>query len=236
MDEARNTEVSSTSEPSPLFELPQELQDIVFKFAYPTTQNLKILVKSYFKSPPDPFPAPKVDEWLVCRRFFTAASRAWMLAQDFGAGHGSEANDPPCHDFVTHGSSTSSPLPFGLFSAYGTTGTVTLLGRHGLPNPAALYFWRLHVCRKPMDLTLLIDFGYILSANLTKSPISDEYDDAEIQSLVASMGMNRIRGLRRLRLVPSREMATGILRLPDSRRVFLANMARLRRIAWAKMS
>lgn len=79
-----------------LYNLPQELQDIIFEYAYPQEDDLNIVFKntwdldeqhnrktegpSYVRKP---FPSPKVDEWMVSKGFFKAAAKAWMGAQTF---------------------------------------------------------------------------------------------------------------------------------------------------------
>lgn len=60
--------VIESHKPCLLFDLPQELQDMVFAFAYPRVPNLNILVKGS-RASHDPFPKLKVDEWLVSRRY-----------------------------------------------------------------------------------------------------------------------------------------------------------------------
>lgn len=81
-----------------LFDLPQELQDIIFELAFSNVSNLRLTFKGDWdkderrKKKFDPnnytmkaFPRYKVDEWMVSRRFLLAAAKAWMGAQTFDA-------------------------------------------------------------------------------------------------------------------------------------------------------
>jgi hypothetical protein len=79
-----------------LYDLPPELQDTIFEYAYPQCDNLKInfkktwdLDEQYKRRRKGPnyvrraFPSLKVETWMVSRRFFRAAAEAWMSAQAF---------------------------------------------------------------------------------------------------------------------------------------------------------
>jgi hypothetical protein len=89
-----------SGEPSPtvtepgtfrLFDLPQELQDAIFEFAY-TERRYKNVYKrdwdihqTHLRKTTDKprvdFPPHKVNEWMVSKRYFRAAARAWIGAQ-----------------------------------------------------------------------------------------------------------------------------------------------------------
>lgn len=76
-----------------LFDLPQELQDIIFDFAYPEVPDLKLVTKKqwsdreYYERAKDsgyqvkPFPGPKAAEFLLSKAFFEAAIKAWLCNQ-----------------------------------------------------------------------------------------------------------------------------------------------------------
>ncbi|KAK5137635.1 hypothetical protein LTR08_007930 [Meristemomyces frigidus] len=92
------TPTAATTAPQPrrLFSLPQELQDITFRYAYPARTGVRythvsmwtIFEREQRKSNHDhvrrPFPAPMVNDWMVSKRFFVMAVRSYIQNQDFG--------------------------------------------------------------------------------------------------------------------------------------------------------
>ncbi|KAF2766002.1 hypothetical protein EJ03DRAFT_193211 [Teratosphaeria nubilosa] len=92
------TSIATTSPPSThtLFSIPQELQDEIFNFAYPREGEMNVICredwrrreserkrqdrKNYVKRP---FPKSKVDDFMISKKFFLAASRAWVGNQHF---------------------------------------------------------------------------------------------------------------------------------------------------------
>ncbi|KAK3067972.1 hypothetical protein LTR53_014816 [Teratosphaeriaceae sp. CCFEE 6253] len=92
-----NSVIAKRSRPS-LFTLPQELQDLIFDFAYPpaTSEYIRLSKwtsreaarwrtngKGYIKQPCPPL---LVESLLVSRAFFAAAAKAWAGNQDFRNG------------------------------------------------------------------------------------------------------------------------------------------------------
>ncbi|KAK1062366.1 hypothetical protein LTR74_010339 [Friedmanniomyces endolithicus] len=88
------------SAPRSLFSLPQELQDIIFDFAYPRVQadyihltewktreayRWRAAHRDYTKKP---FPKLLINEFFVSKSFFIAAAKAWAGNQDFSKGIG----------------------------------------------------------------------------------------------------------------------------------------------------
>ena len=79
-----------------LFNLPQELQDNIFAFAYPRAPNSRTIFKADWNSfhprrdldsdKRAHFPPLKVNEWLISRRFFLPAATTWISAQDLERG------------------------------------------------------------------------------------------------------------------------------------------------------
>jgi hypothetical protein len=83
--------LSAKAAPIHLFTLPQELQDSIFEFAY-TEPNFKAVSKVLWEvrqdrlrkstgTPRVAFPPPKVNEWMVSKRYFRSAASAWVGAQ-----------------------------------------------------------------------------------------------------------------------------------------------------------
>jgi len=86
--------MSDLPTPFRLFDLPQELQDAVFAFAYPEVEKPeqhRVIFKSDWAEEeeerralersryvPKNFPPLQIDAWLVSRASFLAAARAWM--------------------------------------------------------------------------------------------------------------------------------------------------------------
>lgn len=81
-----------------LFDLPQELQDTIFELAFPFVPDLRIHTKRSWTRNEQyqrlgstthiirPFPEVKVAEFLVCKKFFDNAARAWLQNQWFDMG------------------------------------------------------------------------------------------------------------------------------------------------------
>lgn len=86
---------AAKKQPLTLFSLPQELLDIIFGLAYPTVEGIKISTYNRKQSDnrrrmregdntgPIPLWSPKVNEFMVSRRFFEEAARAWVRNQHF---------------------------------------------------------------------------------------------------------------------------------------------------------
>ncbi|KAK5119160.1 hypothetical protein LTR85_007774 [Meristemomyces frigidus] len=87
--------VQEVQQTTSLFSLPEELLDIIFNHAYPDSAGDYISEKqwdereskrkregkdSYTKLA---FPSPKVSEFLVSKRYFLEAARAWVRNQTF---------------------------------------------------------------------------------------------------------------------------------------------------------
>lgn len=83
-------------QPLHLFQLPQEIQDMTFDFAYPAVPGLRAITKkqwdrAQWKLRRDqgpgyickPFPEAKVSEFLVSKRFFVSAARSFISHQTF---------------------------------------------------------------------------------------------------------------------------------------------------------
>lgn len=80
--------------PFRLFDLPQELQDIIFDLAWPSPKNVRLYFgvqhvcglspHGPFSSYQVPIPKPPVESWLVFRRFFTASAKAYMASYTIG--------------------------------------------------------------------------------------------------------------------------------------------------------
>jgi len=89
-----------------LFNLPQEIRDMIFDLAYPPTENFIPIIKSewdvrekqtrrdQWRSPYAlrAYPQSKVCEWLVSKAFFLAEARAFIVNQTFDATNSTALN------------------------------------------------------------------------------------------------------------------------------------------------
>ncbi|EME39431.1 hypothetical protein DOTSEDRAFT_56819 [Dothistroma septosporum NZE10] len=100
-----DTTTGYVAKASRLLSLPQELQDIIFAFAFPAHESLDFLTHSQWESREKetrrkntdhvlrPFPAPKVDDFFVCKQYFACAARAWVTNQHFTNDSGQAFHD-----------------------------------------------------------------------------------------------------------------------------------------------
>ncbi|KAK3710280.1 hypothetical protein LTR37_010346 [Vermiconidia calcicola] len=85
-------------QPGPyLLTMPQEIQDMILDFAYPEIKGIKYATKEEWNTrekyrryesraayTPRAFPRQKVSDFMVCKKFFVAAARAYVSNQVFG--------------------------------------------------------------------------------------------------------------------------------------------------------
>ena len=70
-----------------LLTLPQEIQDIIFDFAYPTNENFSIVPLREMAGKTDSKLEHKVSEFLVSKSYFVAAATAFVGNQTIGRGY-----------------------------------------------------------------------------------------------------------------------------------------------------
>jgi hypothetical protein len=79
-----------------LLTLPQEIEDVIFDYAYPTVNGLQFVTRKQWDTreiernrrnrknfTPRPFPDPQVSKFCISKKFFVAASRAYIGNQTF---------------------------------------------------------------------------------------------------------------------------------------------------------
>jgi hypothetical protein len=152
--------------PFRLFDLAQELQDKIFQLAY-TEPNFKIVFKSMWESKQThvrnttgkakvdfPTHASKVNEWMVSKKYFRAAAKAWVDAQTFlefvrsqmkGGFMDMDERFPPMFD-MEEGA--------GLFREFGRAFVVDLY------SPETTYISRLSQCRRVQNIIYVVREGY----------------------------------------------------------------------------
>jgi len=181
-----------------LFELPQELQDLIFSYAYPETQPLKIVFKPTWDQNEEknrmshgsdcvtkPFPRLRIEEWLVSKRYFLAAADAWMSIQDFGAGGGQSWGDSISHTFIS--------AELGLFQTFCIHATVSfdLSYKSLTEHPIKA----LKMCCRLRDLKIFVDHQSF-SGIAGQYAFETLFDDGELRRLVDRSGLGTLQGLR----------------------------------------
>jgi hypothetical protein len=152
--------------PFRLFDLAQELQDKIFELAY-TEPNFRIVFKSMWESKQThvrnttgkakvdfPTHASKVNEWMVSKKYFRAAAKAWVDAhtslefvrsQMKGGFMDMDERFPPMFD-MKEGA--------GLFREFGRAFVVDLY------SPETTYISRLSQCRRVQNIIYVVREGY----------------------------------------------------------------------------
>lgn len=186
-----------------LFDLPQELQDILFVFANPN-EDIPIILHAEWvardlhqqKTEPSTHitrlcPPSKASEWLVSKRYFLAAARAWMGVQTFAnlsrySTSSFGRRSPVSHNLVHKRN--------GLFLEFDTCAHFLLQNStvHGLRN--------LNSCRNLKKLTITIDWSY-LDHTGDKFPWIDDLTDVELRSLLSKLSLHKLSGLQEVSLL-----------------------------------
>jgi len=219
-----------------LFELPQELQDVVSTHAYPAVPRLRLTFKEDWKmeqqnrrklygssSVGGTFKTLKVEEWLVSKRYLLSAASAWIGNQSLDASSARWSILRYDLQLTRNGS--------GLFREFCTCLTLDYLF---METSGILHCitTELSLCRKLRDLTILIDHR-AFAAIKDKYPFEIAFEDAELQLLVRRLGLDALRGLRILTLEP-RE--TQYANTEAKMKTFAENVRRLEQIAWTGRS
>lgn len=215
-----------------LFGLPQELQDIIFAFAYPMVPGLRLRFKNDWKTEQEKrsklrggssvsgtFKSLKVEEWLVSKRYFLSAANAWIGNQNIDAKSAEWS--------IMHFHTYYAKNGFGLFRDYCTCLTLDFryLDTSDISHSVKT---ELRVCYMLKDLTVLIDH-YAFSAIQGKYPFEVAFEDTELQDLARRMGFGSLQGLRNLKL-EARERQYA--KTEAKRKVFADNLRRLEHLAW----
>jgi hypothetical protein len=182
---------STTAEPDTfrLFDLPQELQDAIFDLAYTEPGYINIYKRNwvardkYTRKTTSKlevgFPNHKVNEWMVSKKYFKAAAKAWMDAQTCPEFVYDLAQKPHRSRFPTI---TYNLGDGGLFLESARTLVVNLA------NPICWHdFQQIWRCRKLRDLVCTVDEdffvetrrGYAWEVEFTEDEIMASLDCAK---------------------------------------------------------
>jgi len=203
---------SNTAENPPcfrLFNLPQELQDSVFIFAYPEVEGLSIVFKDDWPFVEEvrkkkersnfvrrAFPAPKVSEWLVSRKFFTAAARAWMPAQAPAFARCSSTYRNVCTAFLIQGS--------GLYMQSAAQATLDMNHMFGAGNIADIVLANVALCPRLQRLHLLVD-EEMFSDLASKHACEHELEESDLEEVYeAKSCWKKLGGVREVTMSANR--------------------------------
>lgn len=167
----------------------------------------------------EPFKPLKVEEWLVSKRYFLSAAKAWIGNQEFDAKSAQ-------HSLLYHNpySARNGSGLFREFCAFLTVDYVFMTAG-SICHSIGI---NIGACRKLKDLTLQIGHD-VFAAVKGKYPFEVAFEDAELQYLARRLGLHKVRGLRSLRLQPCEER---FAKTEAKRKVFAENVQRLEHIAW----
>jgi hypothetical protein len=227
--------LSTKADPIHLFTLPQELQDSIFEFAY-TEPTFKAVSKDVWEgrqnrirkttgTPRVAFPPPKVNEWMVSKRYFRSAASAWVGAQtsleriqNEEPSRGSFGRFREFHPFVGMNS--------GLFYEFATA--------FQLPMPSyfsAKYSAKILQCRRIRHLICVVDEEF-LSETERGFAWEVEFTDAELMSSLVRVDFKLPWKVETLQMLP--ESGLVYTDTDAKKAVFNANLANLQRLMWQR--
>lgn len=212
-----------------LFDLPQELQDEIFALAYPREGHLTVSTKRTWECQKDhhrklgrqgPYLSyvfvPKINEWLVSKRYLRIAAKAWMGAQSFSR---------PVNKLV----SASNILLIdncGLFIDYATEASVVAFGCF-----RRWQFKKIAECRSLRILEVEVGDN-LFDAVKCKLAWTSSFTDAELMEVVTANGMVFAPGLQGLHLQPPRFSSYMDMDSAQEKATFASNLKRLERLAF----
>jgi len=153
------TKQKKPAKSSRLFDLPQELQDMIFDRVCPGIEDLKIIFKGTWDSQARDkrmedegytspvFPPYKVNEWLISKRYFLAAARTWFGAQKFDFNPNDALSPENSEMFMSQS--------FGLYEKFATSAHVS---NNGLDGMLGYRFRGIDLCQNLKRLTIEQDW------------------------------------------------------------------------------
>lgn len=202
--------------------------------AYPRVDDLKVvfmkpwndeeLMKRKVRGPSyaiRPFPTLTIEPWMVSKRWFRCAAKAWMGAQSFDRQVAHEPTFPKTvsEEFLED--------LCGLFFEYGRS--VSLDSYMYFGDDEDDRFMDMDHCRSLRHVRIVTDESIFepLDAS-TKFPWEEQYTDEELVAVLEQNGLGALRGLKSIDFVPRSSTCTNT---PDKKAVFEANLQRLLEVA-----
>lgn len=206
--------------PLQLFSLPQEIQDIIFDLAYPTDSGFQAISTSQWEERETdssrkyghsyerrPFPSVKVNEFLVSKRFFLSAAKAFVSHQLFD------------DDFLRIKANSGD---WGVIHQFLTKIEVT---------PLTL-FMTLRSAGVPPDLkhmTINLSEHAISDAVAPRFVWDDELNSKDLMMVIRSLQLDRLMGLKSLYITSDHFYA----RRPAEEVIWQMNLRKLESLARA---
>jgi hypothetical protein len=225
-----------------LLNLPQELQDAIFEFAY-TELDFKIVHKGRWELDQDhmrkatgkpklEFPPHKVNEWMVSKSYFKAAAKAWVAAQtSLEAIESTEPETstpcdlfPPMKSWQLFGSGTDA----GLFLDFGRTFVVDLPSHFRRDDSE-----RIMRCRKMRHLICIVHTDFFPETDRGFS-WEVEFTDEELMELLELVSLTLPSNVETLQLRPAQYLSYASTEAKEA--IFKANVANLHRVMWQHKS
>jgi hypothetical protein len=224
-----------------LFDLPQELQDLIFELAY-TEPSFKLVSKPMWDllqmetrrstgKPEVDFPTHKVNEWMVSKKYFRAAAKAWVETQTtFELVRDRVTLSISETDMREKFPSIDGAAAFGLFFEFGKTFPVELSFRPGWPEHD---YANIPLCRRIRGLIFIVSEEHfdVIDRGLAWEV---EFTDEELMSMLELSTFTLPSKVEKLEVLPE---DLGEYADTDAKRaIFASNVENLRRLMWQHRS
>lgn len=234
-DNTHNNLTDQLSIPFRLYDLPQELEDMIFEKADSRKRRLNLVFKEnwdrdehYERMSQGPqyvtraFPSLKVTEWMVSKRFFRAAAKVWMGAQTFHQKAGGNDDLMITEMFLLE--------QHGLFFEFATHATIKLE-----PGFRAEFLEDLAPCRTLKHIKLLTDEEVFepvdKHAKLPWEDASTSKELSRVSELSGITGLCKLKNIRGLQTVKFKVTFSHLINSPSKHKIFADNLTRLLAIA-----
>jgi hypothetical protein len=229
--EGPSTRVLPTG-PFRLFDLPEELQDVILEFAY-TEPSFKLITKCSWESeqkhirkltgkPKVAFPPIKVNEWMVSKKYFRAAAKAWVEAQTSSEYVRHRMAETVAHDRF--------PPEAGLFLEFGKTFVIDL---ENLPPLLGCGYGEIKRCLRVRNLICVVHEDHFDEIDRGLA-WEIEFMDEELLCLLKRSSFILPSSIEKLEMRPYEYF---VYAETDAQiAVFQSNVANLERVIWQQRS